>query len=76
MFPGMSVRIRFTLSLGLTYTPLGRGKNQQEVEIENMKKNQKALKWPYLMTECRNLLKHLRPLLRINLLLCHTWTRQ
>jgi hypothetical protein len=40
----MLVRTRFTLSLGLTYTPLGRGKNQQVVEMENMKESQKALK--------------------------------
>jgi hypothetical protein len=72
----MSIRTRFTLSLGLTYTPLGRGKNQEAIEMENMKESQKALKWPYVMNECKDLLKHLWALFRINLLPHNTWTKQ
>jgi hypothetical protein len=57
MFPKMLARTKFTLSLGLIYTLVGRSKSQQAVEMEIIKESQEALKWPHLMNECRNLLK-------------------
>jgi hypothetical protein len=38
-FLEMLVRTRFTLSLRLTYTIMGRSKNQQAIEMENMKES-------------------------------------
>jgi hypothetical protein len=35
----MSTRTRFTLFLGLTYTLMGRGKNQQVAEMETIKES-------------------------------------
>lgn len=75
-FPEMLARTRFTLSSRLTYTLVVRSKNQQVVEMENMKESQKPLKWPYLMNECRDLLKRLQPLIRINPLPHNTWPRK
>jgi len=49
----------------LTYTPLGRGKNQQTIEMEIIKENQEALKWLHLMNECKNLFKRPHPFLEL-----------
>ncbi len=49
MFPRMSTRRRFTLSWGLTCTPMGRCRNQQTIGNGNYQKKLGGIEmdWPY-----------------------------
>jgi hypothetical protein len=75
-FLKMSTKTRFTLSSNLTYTPMGKSKNQQAVEMKTIIESLEALKWPDLVNECRDFFKCLWALLKINPFPCNTWPRQ